>query len=290
MGQKINPNGFRLGISIDHKSQLVRRQAVQVLRRGGRRDPRLLSKGMERAGISNVEIERNRDRVRVYIHTARPGIVIGRNGAEADRIRGELEKLTGKQVQLNILEVRVPRPTRSWSRRAWPSSSPAGSVPPGDAQGDADVHALGRPGHEGAVLGPPQRRRDVAQGVLPRGPRAAAHAAGRHRLRLLRGQDHLRPDRREGVDVHGRDRRQRCRASGAGRGPRRRCPVGSARRPQRGGERRQPWRRGATGRPARTARRRPSAAAEAAAPSSPAAGRGCRRGSPPRSGTEAEPC
>src|SRR6058998_4208697 len=67
-----------------------------------------MSKGMERAGISKVEIERTRDRVRVDIHTARPGIVIGRRGAEADRIRGELEKLTKKQVQLNILEVKNP--------------------------------------------------------------------------------------------------------------------------------------------------------------------------------------
>ena len=69
---------------------------------------RLMSKGMERAGICRVEIERTRDRVRVDIHTARPGIVIGRRGAEADRIRGDLEKLTGKQVQLNILEVKNP--------------------------------------------------------------------------------------------------------------------------------------------------------------------------------------
>ena len=68
----------------------------------------MMSKGLERAGISKVEIERTRDRVRVDIHTARPGIVIGRRGAEADRIRGELEKLTGKQVQLNILEVKNP--------------------------------------------------------------------------------------------------------------------------------------------------------------------------------------
>src|SRR5207253_1208080 len=53
-------------------------------------------------------IERTRDRVRVDIHTARPGIVIGRRGAEADRIRSDLEKLTGKQIQLNILEVKNP--------------------------------------------------------------------------------------------------------------------------------------------------------------------------------------
>src|SRR5437867_1195670 len=68
----------------------------------------MLQRGMERAGISKVEIERTRDRVRVDIHTARPGIVIGRRGAEADRIRTELEKLTQKQVQLNILEVKNP--------------------------------------------------------------------------------------------------------------------------------------------------------------------------------------
>jgi small subunit ribosomal protein S3 len=68
----------------------------------------MMSKGLERAGISKVDIERTRDRVRIDIHTARPGIVIGRKGAEADRIRGELEKLTGKQVQLNILEVKSP--------------------------------------------------------------------------------------------------------------------------------------------------------------------------------------
>ena len=60
---------------------------------------KLLSKGMERAGISKVEIERTRDRVRVDIHTARPGIVIGRRGAEADRLRGELEKLTVKTAR-----------------------------------------------------------------------------------------------------------------------------------------------------------------------------------------------
>src|SRR5688572_9984184 len=68
----------------------------------------MMSKGLERAGIAKVDIERTRDRVRIDIYTARPGIVIGRKGAEADRIRANLEKLTGKQVQLNILEVKAP--------------------------------------------------------------------------------------------------------------------------------------------------------------------------------------
>ena len=71
---------------------------------------------MERAGISKVEIERTRDRVRVDIHTARPGIVIGRRGAEADRLRGELEKLTGKQVQLEHPRGQEPRDRRAAGR------------------------------------------------------------------------------------------------------------------------------------------------------------------------------
>jgi len=68
----------------------------------------LLKTSLDRAGVAKIEIERTRDRVRVDIHTARPGIVIGRRGAEAERIRSDLEKLTNKQIQLNILEVKNP--------------------------------------------------------------------------------------------------------------------------------------------------------------------------------------
>jgi small subunit ribosomal protein S3 len=106
VGQKVNPHGFRLGISTDHKSRWYADKLYRDYVGEDVKIRRLLSKGMERAGISRVEIERTRDRVRVDIHTARPGIVIGRRGAEADRIRGSLEELTGKQVQLNILEVK----------------------------------------------------------------------------------------------------------------------------------------------------------------------------------------
>ncbi|MDR7087775.1 small subunit ribosomal protein S3 [Aeromicrobium panaciterrae] len=108
MGQKINPHGFRLGISTDHKSRWYADKLYKSYVGEDVQIRKMLTKGMDRAGISRVEIERTRDRVRVDIHTARPGIVIGRRGAEADRIRGDLEKLTGKQVQLNILEVKNP--------------------------------------------------------------------------------------------------------------------------------------------------------------------------------------
>ena len=108
MGQKVHPHGFRLGISTDWKSRWYADKLYADYIAEDVKIRKMMSKGLERAGIAKVDIERTRDRVRVDIHTARPGIVIGRKGAEADRIRGELEKLTGKQVQLNILEVKSP--------------------------------------------------------------------------------------------------------------------------------------------------------------------------------------
>lgn len=113
MGQKIHPNGFRLSITTDHVSKWFADSNKPGERYADfvREDVKireLLAKNLDRAGVAKVEIERTRDRVRVDIHTARPGIVIGRRGAEADRIRGELEKLTNKQIQLNILEVANP--------------------------------------------------------------------------------------------------------------------------------------------------------------------------------------
>ena len=108
MGQKINPHGFRLGITTDWKSRWYADKQYAEYVKEDVAIRRLLASGLERAGIADVEIERTRDRVRVDIHTARPGIVIGRRGTEADRIRTDLEKLTGKQVQLNILEVKNP--------------------------------------------------------------------------------------------------------------------------------------------------------------------------------------
>ncbi|OCA93435.1 30S ribosomal protein S3 [Actinobaculum suis] len=111
MGQKVNPIGFRLGITTDHRSKWFadstkkgQRYADYVIEDVKIRE--MITKTLERAGISRVNIERRAERVVVDIHTARPGIVIGRRGAEADRLRADLEKLTGKAIQLNILEVK----------------------------------------------------------------------------------------------------------------------------------------------------------------------------------------
>ncbi|MDD6791928.1 MAG: 30S ribosomal protein S3 [Thermobifida fusca] len=108
MGQKVNPHGFRLGVTTDFKSRWFADKLYKDYVKEDVAIRQMLTRGMERAGISKVEIERTRERVRVDVHTARPGIVIGRRGAEADRIRANLEKLTNQQVQLNILEVKNP--------------------------------------------------------------------------------------------------------------------------------------------------------------------------------------
>ena len=111
----------------------------------------MMTKGMERAGIAEVEIERTRDRVRVDIHTARPGIVIGRRGAEADRIRGDLEKLTGKQVQLNILEVKNPEiDAQLVAQGVAEQLSSRVSLPPRDAQVDAVARSRAAPRASGS--------------------------------------------------------------------------------------------------------------------------------------------
>jgi small subunit ribosomal protein S3 len=83
MGQKVNPHGFRLGITTDFKSRWYADKLYKAYVKEDVSIRKLMTTGMERAGISKVEIERTRDRVRVDIHTARRGIVIGRRGGVA---------------------------------------------------------------------------------------------------------------------------------------------------------------------------------------------------------------
>ncbi len=109
MGQKVNPYGFRLGVTTDWKSRWFadRDYKAYVLEDWKIRD--YLSKQLERAAVSRIEVERTRDRLRIDLHTARPGIVIGRRGAEADRLREALIRITNNpKVQLNIREIAQP--------------------------------------------------------------------------------------------------------------------------------------------------------------------------------------
>ncbi len=109
MGHKVNPYGFRLGITTDWKSRWFSdREYTEYLSEDWQIRNDLMTQ-LPHAAISRIEVERTRDRLRVDVHTARPGIVIGRRGAEADRLRGRLTKITGNnKVQLNIQEIKQP--------------------------------------------------------------------------------------------------------------------------------------------------------------------------------------
>jgi small subunit ribosomal protein S3 len=109
MGQKVNPYGFRLGVTTDWKSRWFTDRDYQdyLIEDWKIRD--YLMGQLERAAVSRIEIERTRDRLRIDVHTARPGIVIGRRGAEADRLRTKLAEMTkNPKVQLNIQEIKQP--------------------------------------------------------------------------------------------------------------------------------------------------------------------------------------
>ena len=109
MGQKVNPYGFRLGVTTDWKSRWFsdRDYKAYLIEDWQIRD--YLMKQLPHAAISRIEVERTRDRLRVDVHTARPGIVIGRRGAEADRLRADLAKMSNNpKIQLNIQEIKQP--------------------------------------------------------------------------------------------------------------------------------------------------------------------------------------
>jgi len=108
MGQKVHPRGLRVGIIENWRSRWFASKDFDKTLAEDIRIRELLTKKLARAAVSKVEIERAGDRVKVDIYTARPGIVIGKRGGEVEVLRSELEKLTGKQVQINIEEVKRP--------------------------------------------------------------------------------------------------------------------------------------------------------------------------------------
>ncbi len=108
MGQKTHPIGFRLGITRHWTSNWYAEERFADYLYEDHLIRNYLRKRLERGGISTIEIERTPKRITVSIHTSRPGIVIGKKGEEVERIRGELQHLTQKEIQVNIREVKKP--------------------------------------------------------------------------------------------------------------------------------------------------------------------------------------
>ena len=197
MGQKIHPEGFRLGVrrkgeTVDFKSSWYSDRDFADLLGEDLKIRDHIEKKLRRAGIADVKIRKAAEQgeVAVDIHTARPGIVIGKGGSEVDALRGELERLTKKKVQVNVREVSRPELNaqlvaesiaeqlegraafRRTMKRALTSARRSGSE-----------------GVQDTVLREARRHRDEPDGDHFRGPGSAAHAGRRHRLRLPGGQD-----------------------------------------------------------------------------------------------------
>lgn len=108
MGQKINPVGLRLGINRTWDSRWYADRDYAKLLHEDRAIRAFLHKRVAQAGVSRIVIERPAKRARVTIHTARPGVIIGKKGADIERLRLELSKMIGSDVSLNIVEIRKP--------------------------------------------------------------------------------------------------------------------------------------------------------------------------------------
>ncbi len=109
MGQKVRPTGLRLGIVEDWRSRWYARKAQFKDALFEDHNIRtFVKKAYKFAGIPKIEIERKGEEINVLLHSARPGLIIGRKGAEIDKLRAELEKLTGRKINVNIVEVTKP--------------------------------------------------------------------------------------------------------------------------------------------------------------------------------------
>ena len=108
MGQKVHPYGFRLGYNKPWKSRWYAKCEYSQLLHEDLRIKKELKNRLRSAGISSIEIDRMVNKLRISIHTARPGIIIGRKGAEIDKLKADLQKATSRDVFLDVLEVYKP--------------------------------------------------------------------------------------------------------------------------------------------------------------------------------------
>jgi small subunit ribosomal protein S3 len=108
MGRKVHPVGFRLGVASDWESKWFAEKQYTELLHEDRAIRELIMKELTRAGIARIELERAANKVDVTLFTAKPGIVIGKQGANVERLRKLIEKEVGKKVNLKIEEIKVP--------------------------------------------------------------------------------------------------------------------------------------------------------------------------------------
>ena len=108
MGQKVHPIGFRLGVIKTWESRWFSKKNYAALLHEDIKIRKIVKERLMHAGVAKIEIERAGQKAKINIHTARPGIIIGKKGAEVDKLKKDIEALTGKQIYINIQEIRRP--------------------------------------------------------------------------------------------------------------------------------------------------------------------------------------
>ena len=187
MGQKVNPVGLRVGINRTWDSRWFagRGEYGRLLHEDMKMREHILAQ-QRRAGIAKVVIERPHKKCRVTVHTARPGVLIGKKGADIEKLRGKLARLTTSEVHLNIVEVRKPEIDANLVAETIAQQLERRVAFRRAMKRLRAVGAAARRGRHPHQRRRPPRRGDRAHGVVPRGPRAAAHAARRRRLGFRR--------------------------------------------------------------------------------------------------------
>jgi small subunit ribosomal protein S3 len=195
MGQKVHPIGFRLGIIKTWDSRWYAKKNYAALLHEDIKIRSIVKERLTHAGVSKIEIERAGQKAKINIHTARPGIIIGKKGAEVDKLKKDLEAMTGKQMYINIQEIRRPEleaqlvaenialqlERRIAFRRAMKKS----------------VTSALRLGAQGIKITCAGR---LAGSEIAR---TEWYREGRHSVWIRRGQDHDGADRRESLDLQG---------------------------------------------------------------------------------------
>ena len=166
MGQKVNPIGFRLGISKDWRSRWYANRDFPALLKEDELLRKYLKARLGHAAIADIHIERKPGKVVVTVHTGRPGVVIGKKGAEVDKLRDELAQLSGKEVGINVEEIKRPELSAQLVADIIASQLAERDALRDEARG-AEHDADGRAGDQDQVRWPPGRRGDRADGGVP---------------------------------------------------------------------------------------------------------------------------
>jgi len=108
LGQKVHPTGYRLGVIKTWSSKWYADKEYAEFLHEDLKLRKVVKEKLFHAGVSKIDVDRAGNKIKVNIHTARPGIIIGKRGAEVDKLKKDLEVLTGRQVYINIMEIRKP--------------------------------------------------------------------------------------------------------------------------------------------------------------------------------------